>query len=322
MLTAGSMLKEERAKKKLTLDEVASATKINASYLAALELDEYEKFPSAVYARGFLQNYAKYLDMDVEKVIALYRRSVADSKATPHIKESSRKPTSPKFVLTPGALIVAIVSILALATVGYLVYQFYNFQKPPELTVVSPRNAEVLDIDTVTVQGSTDPGMFVTINDEAIKIDDEGAFETEVGLSKGSNTIIVKSRHPDNVGKEAVVQVTVEYVPDDEGEEENSTEDAAQQPEAPTSFDLSVTVSTESAWLEITVDQTQMFASVAAPGSTYTYTATNSIQVRTGRASATQIQINDEVKTPYSEAAGIASILCELQNSEVSCRQP
>ncbi len=79
MLTAGSILKSERLKKEYTLDDVSSATKINKKYLEYLEDDQFNKFPSSVYAKGFLQSYAKFLDLNVDRVIALYRRNIGEA---------------------------------------------------------------------------------------------------------------------------------------------------------------------------------------------------------------------------------------------------
>jgi cytoskeletal protein RodZ len=316
------MLKDERIKKGLTLEQVASATKINVSYLTALENNEYHRFPSSVYARGFLQNYAKYLETDVEKVIALYRRSVSDSNINPEIKEPTKKPASPKFILTPGLFLITFVVLLVITTLGYLIIQYYNFQKPPALTLESPENASVVDSSPITVKGTTDTGMFVTINDEPVKVDDDGTFESSVGLTKGSNTIIVKSRHPDNIGKEAVITITVEYELQEEEPPDETVEGASEEPApAPTTIALSVSVLAESAWLEITVDDVQVFASVAPPLSKYDYTAEKNIFVRTGRLSSTQVSVNGEARVLFPESGGVASILCDIRNNSVDCRQ-
>ena len=327
MLTAGSMLKDERLRQSLTLEDASASTKINASYLAALEKDEYQRFPSAVYARGFLQNYAKFLGIDVEKVIALYRRSVSDSTLKTEVKNSAEKPSKPRFVLTPGILIVIVVAVLVISTLGYLVNQYYNFQKPPELTVSTPENAAVVDTQTITIEGKTDTGMFLTINDEPIKLEQDGSFETTIGLSAGSNTIILKSRHPDNIGKEALLTLKVKYVPEDEENNEESVEGASSEetviiPPAITTMQLVVSVLDESAWIEISVDDEPVFASIAPPQSQYTYSAERSLLVRSGRASSTQISVNNEPRTLFNDITGVASILCELKNSAVDCHQP
>lgn len=320
MLTAGSMLKETRIEKGLSLEQIASATKISAPYLSALENDEYERFPSSVYARGFLQNYAKYLGMDVEKVIALYRRSVSNSQISSEVKDTAHKINSPKFILTPGVFLIISVVILVISTLGYLIYQFYNFQKPPLLTVDQPKNAAVVNSPSIEVKGKTEIGMFITINDEAVKVGADGSFTSSIGLTKGSNTLIVKARHPDNIGKEAIMTITVEYVPEEKVE--GTETEVVEPPAVPVALDLSVSILEESAWLEISIDDAQVFASVAPPNSNYTYTASQSLYVRTGKVSSTSIIVNGENRVPFSESGGVASIECELVENQVNCRKP
>ena len=72
MSSVGSMLREAREKKKLTIDDVARATKIKKDLLEALEEDEYEKLPAPTYVRGFLKIYASYLGLDPGEIVGEY----------------------------------------------------------------------------------------------------------------------------------------------------------------------------------------------------------------------------------------------------------
>jgi len=62
----------------ITIDEVESATKIRHKYLAALEADDWQLLPSEIVGRGFLRNYASYLDLDPNEMIER-RRALADA---------------------------------------------------------------------------------------------------------------------------------------------------------------------------------------------------------------------------------------------------
>ena len=61
MVPLGKRLLSARTQRKLSLEEVAAATKIKARFLSAIEKGEYEKLPSPAYAKGFVKNYAAYL---------------------------------------------------------------------------------------------------------------------------------------------------------------------------------------------------------------------------------------------------------------------
>ena len=57
-LTAGKALSERREKLGLTIEECSEALKISISKMKALEADNDAPFPSDIFLRGYLKNYA------------------------------------------------------------------------------------------------------------------------------------------------------------------------------------------------------------------------------------------------------------------------
>lgn len=68
--TIGQRLKKEREARFLTLERAADETRIRMVFLQALESDDYSVMPSAAQGRGFLRNYAEYLNLNVDEMIA------------------------------------------------------------------------------------------------------------------------------------------------------------------------------------------------------------------------------------------------------------
>jgi cytoskeleton protein RodZ len=66
----GQRLKKERVARFLTLEQASEATRIRIVFLQALESDDYSAMPSAAQGRGFLRNYAEYLELNVDEMIA------------------------------------------------------------------------------------------------------------------------------------------------------------------------------------------------------------------------------------------------------------
>lgn len=66
----GQRLKKERASRYLTLEKAAEETRIRVVFLQALEADDYSALPSAAQGRGFLRNYAEYLELNLNEIIA------------------------------------------------------------------------------------------------------------------------------------------------------------------------------------------------------------------------------------------------------------
>jgi cytoskeleton protein RodZ len=66
----GQRLKRERVARFLTLEQASEATRIRIVFLQALESDDYSVMPSAAQGRGFLRNYAEYLELNIDEMIA------------------------------------------------------------------------------------------------------------------------------------------------------------------------------------------------------------------------------------------------------------
>jgi cytoskeletal protein RodZ len=68
--SVGKKLLQARQKRSLTIEEVAHVTKLRPDKIVALETDDYSSFPSNAYAKGFLQIYARYLNVDVSEFLS------------------------------------------------------------------------------------------------------------------------------------------------------------------------------------------------------------------------------------------------------------
>ncbi|HRK89536.1 MAG TPA: DUF4115 domain-containing protein [Anaerolineales bacterium] len=80
--TIGQRLKREREARYLTLEQAAADTRIRTVFLQALEADDYSVMPSAAQGRGFLRNYAEYLDLNIDEMIAEIQRNAPPSEVS------------------------------------------------------------------------------------------------------------------------------------------------------------------------------------------------------------------------------------------------
>ena len=86
----GTLLREAREARGVTLAEAQEATKINSRYLEALEEGQYDLLPSEVHVRGYLRNYARYLRLDPKPLLDRYelnRDSRRLAPAAPEVDE-------------------------------------------------------------------------------------------------------------------------------------------------------------------------------------------------------------------------------------------
>lgn len=99
----GSALREERLRRQFSLEHVSTVTRIAARYLEAIEDDRLGDLPGVVFARGFVRQYARFLDIPDEALLAQLPSVDIESVALPDPPPKPAKPFwSPR--LTAGVL--------------------------------------------------------------------------------------------------------------------------------------------------------------------------------------------------------------------------
>ena len=80
MPSVAEQLREAREKQKLTVYDIAAATKIRTDHVRALEEGNYQVFAAAVYIRGFVRSYANLVKLDVPKLMSDLAGELAQTK--------------------------------------------------------------------------------------------------------------------------------------------------------------------------------------------------------------------------------------------------
>lgn len=192
MRTVGQILKETRENKLYSLEEVEKATKIRKELLVALESDNFSKLPPPTYVQGFIKNYAKFLNLDQGKMLAVFRREFSDKKHQPYVMEVFANPIKKsKFKITPGRTLGLVVLLIIVSFFVYLWFQYRQFVGSPSLMVFSPVDQLTTDNPEVVVQGKADPEVKVTVNGQDITVGIGGDFKETVALSSQVNKITV-----------------------------------------------------------------------------------------------------------------------------------
>ena len=73
--TVGTILREARLAKRLSLADAEKGTSIRSRYLEALERDEYDKTPGEVFMKGMIRNYGNFLGLNGPELVQLYKAS-------------------------------------------------------------------------------------------------------------------------------------------------------------------------------------------------------------------------------------------------------
>ncbi len=112
-MSLGQTLKEAREARGLSLDLAEEETKIRKKYLAALEDEQYHVLPGRVYARAFLRTYARFLELDIDSVMAEFQvrnpletRDAAENRSIP--VEGREKPLLRSLLLVAGVIVLLV----------------------------------------------------------------------------------------------------------------------------------------------------------------------------------------------------------------------
>src|SRR3954454_4463760 len=76
MTELGTILKEARIAKNLSLDDLQSITKIQKRYLIGIEEGNYSGMPGNFYARAFIKQYAEALQLNPDEIFETYKSEI------------------------------------------------------------------------------------------------------------------------------------------------------------------------------------------------------------------------------------------------------
>ena len=92
-MSIGARLRQEREKRSISLDEMASATEIRRDYLEALEGDAFDQLRGPAFGKLYIRAYAEKLGFDPAPLLEDYERAVrqrAAGRSSPKKKEPLR----------------------------------------------------------------------------------------------------------------------------------------------------------------------------------------------------------------------------------------
>ncbi len=250
----GKTLLDHRQALSLTLDEIEDHTHVRKHYLLALEAGDFDNLPSSVQARGMLNNYARFLDMDVDAILLRFAEGLQaqrlERQPNPADKNQKSDRKSPSKAIPPHGLrryftmdvFVGVGLILLL-----LVFAIWGTTRVVGLRSAStpqPTAQPISDILAFTPQGGTT---------SPAPTNESG---TGVILPEASSTAIVTLP----ATGQGPVQIVI--------------------------------VALEQAFVRVTVDGKKVFEGRVNRGGAYPFDGNNQIEVLTGNGAALSILFN------------------------------
>ena len=91
----GIWLRRARETRQIALADVEKALRIRRRYLQALEMGDYTALPGEIQARGFLRNYARYLNLPVDEALARYDAEIQGRPMQPRVRAATAESKPP-----------------------------------------------------------------------------------------------------------------------------------------------------------------------------------------------------------------------------------
>ncbi len=255
----GELLRSTREAKGVSLEQAEEATRIRRRYLEALEAEDFEQMPAEVYVRGFLRNYALYLGLDLEEMLAL-RGTPPEEAVAPSFGEQLEEPLVSPSPLLLLSRVLGVLSVLSMViAAGWWGYQWYAagnnpFAAPtPTPTPISlPTATPTATLAAISPATPTAPTPRPTATPTS----------TATPVPPTATPVPPTATPEPTATPFAGVQVTVEVI--------------------------------EKTWLEITVDGEELFRALLDPGVRLSWTGTESISCHCGNAGGIRVTVNGE----------------------------
>jgi len=125
--TAGGRLRAAREARGMSLEQVASETRIPQRHLQTIETGDFANLPARTYAVGFARTYAKTVGLDDKDIVEQVRHElgVEDPSERRVDREGKLEPGDPARVPSRGLVLLSMLAIALLLSGGFLFYRTY-----------------------------------------------------------------------------------------------------------------------------------------------------------------------------------------------------
>jgi cytoskeleton protein RodZ len=312
MTSIGDTLRRERLRRGLDLDKVAAETKIGRHQLEAIEANQFDRLPGGVFARSFIRQYARILELDDEEIIAEFKQQFdepADTAPVPEPQPSSRLPYMRSLAdlydrLRSDSSFSAFVWVVIAVLVCAGVYSLWQKSRRPvsqAAVVAAPRQPAsrlAEPAPRVAEPASLQPRV-PAVSAESMKADSLKTYFIPAEVAD-NGTIRVPGRPPESA----------------------QPKETAGKPEGfPVAMRVAFTAS-EPVWVSIKSDGTRAYTGTIEGQESRQFDASRKMTVLVGNAGALQILLNGKHVGPIGPRGEIRLLVLTPHGAHVVPRTP
>jgi len=322
----GTRLREARESRGISFEQAEKETRIRRAFLQALEEERYDALPEDVYARGFIRNYARYLGLDAEELLTLYKKAVGASVAS--IPQVLNEPLSPRDgpSIGSGILIGAMVVIIIALAGWYIYHRFYLGVEPWPLTLLkappatvapptatqsapptqapTPAATKALVVEQPTIAPSATPTHPATATSVPATARPTTALSATAAPSvAAARTLTATVAQPTATISQPTSTPTTSIA--------TATPTANVSPTPAPTFEGGVQVRarvTAKTYLEVTVDGERVFTGILDMGAERNWNGRSSVRLRVGNAAGLELVVNGVSVEPLGQEGEVVEV--------------
>ncbi len=303
----GQELRKRRESLSLKISDIERFTHIRYRYVEALEKGLIDELPSPVQGRGMLNNYARFIDLDSERILLRFadglqaRRKEYVSVTRPQERSARRRrPTQPttagswRRFFTPDLLIGGAVILFLFGFAIWGASQVSTIRQQNELANAGEATLAPVANIMLTVSPAPDETPTVTIV-PTVRIIEPGAPVSGAGNSAQVNEE-VPAVDNSSAGAGSNSQPTLDV----------------QVPEGSNPLQLYI-VANQRAYLKIVADKKEVFNGRVIPGNAYQFSGQEQVELLTGNAAALQVFFNQTDLGTLGSVGEVVSLVFNKQ---------
>ena len=307
MDSIGDFFKQVRETKGLTVDEVASKTRIRTDFVKALEEGNFAKLPDQVFARGFVRSYARSLGLDEEDAIHRFIQSAGafyekqDERERLKVRqaeeERKRRANRKAVAIAIGIAILTLVILLSREQSSLLVRRSAQTEPPPTTTKrVTPPESAKLDVPVRPEPEA--PGVAAKGKSQDAPIPPPLTARTDTSAGRpASGTATTQSQSQSQTAVSPAPAVSTE------GPLSPLALDAPANTEEPLTLDLEAT---ELSWVVIQVDGGSPQEALLRPGEKAKWKGQDQFMLTLGNAGGVKAELNGKPQKPFGPSGKVA----------------
>ncbi len=283
MAMFGDTLRQARAYKAVTLKEAEQATRINRHHLAALEDENFGALPPLIYQRGIVRNYATYLDLDPNKLLAMFEEAqgaTVDAAVVP-----ATKPLDMPSHWAPNFAIVAFIVVMSAIVFAWMYSAYFApVEAMPTVTEAVPTVTPIPTDAMRLLSPATEPATPEATNTSATSLTPKATATEKPKATKTPEP--TETPRPEPTATEEVVAEEQTSAADAEGDEASVEESEPTVAQGATT--ISITAYAD-IYLSVTGDGVSYFEGTLAAGQTTGTMSADQFQVYTSNVGQTWI---------------------------------